>query len=103
MYLRNFTEALNIYDHLSLSSNEQDSIADECIAYNLDIYQKEGKIQCLFVAGYLQYRIKDNLPMALEYLEEYSIAAKNQKGHSCLTKRAYKYLSQIRKSLEQIS
>ncbi len=97
MYIGKFTQAINCYRILSnISFKEEEFIVNQCLAFNLEIFQNEpDKIQCYFILGYLNWKKKLNFPVALENFESFIEKAKPKKDYKYLLNIAINHLQSI--------
>lgn len=98
MYLERFRDALPIYRAIARQTFEDEELTlDEVITFNLKALENEpSRIQSMFILGFLYYKKKGNLPLALEHFERFIKKARNQPKYNILLKEAGKYLKQIR-------
>lgn len=100
-YERRFPEALNLYDQiLRKNSDFEHLIIDQCIKYQEGILKKESdKYQFSFFIGLLTYKKVQNLPLSLQWFEEFVVKANNERHFGVLVKRAKAYIQSIKQEM----
>lgn len=100
MYLEKFDKGIKCYKKLtSVSFPGEESIIDQCIDFNKGMLKDNAdKKQILFILGFLYYKKKANLPMALQYFEAFKTQGAELK-YNILLSRVETYLSEIRKGM----
>ena len=102
MYIGKFRKAVLYYKRLSnISFQDEDFIVIQCLEFNEKLLQAEpDKLQCIFIQGYLYWKKKFNLPMALEKLEKFRDLSNSFEEYTYLNNVSKSYLSQIKSNME---
>jgi hypothetical protein len=98
MYLEKFEKGIKDYKKLVKISyeGEEDNVT-ECINFNIQLLSSDpSKLQCLFILGFLFYKKKANLPLSLEYFEEFINKINGINKYDYLRTVSLSYLSEIK-------